>query len=67
MRTAPEKKFLIVTPVRELDTMVSKTFYFCAAGRGNTYDINSAYRYGEKQAKEIVDKEPLLKMIPAPI
>ena len=67
MKSTPEKKFLIVTPVRELGSKVAKTFYWNSMGRGNTDDINAAHLYGERQAKEIVDKEPLLKMIPAPI
>jgi hypothetical protein len=61
MKSAPEKKFLIVIPLN------GQPHYWLRMGSGNTPDINSAARFGEKQAKEICGKEPLLKMIPAPL
>lgn len=60
MRAAPEKKFLIVAPIK------GAPHYWLKLGYGNTENINSAHRYGESQAKELCEKEKLLKMIPAP-
>lgn len=59
MRTAPEKKFLLVIELS------GRPHYWMELGRGNTPDIWKARKFGERQAGELCGKEPLLKMIPA--
>lgn len=59
MRTAPEKKFLIIAPI-----IGGGPFYWMAMGRGNTDHPWEAHKYAEKQARELCEKDNLLKMIP---
>lgn len=58
MRTEPEKKFLIIAPI------LGATHYWLKLGAGNTDNLHSAHKYGEKQSKGLAEKEPMLKLIP---
>ena len=60
MNRVVEKKFLIVAPI-----IGGGPWYWQKTGQGNTDNILMAHRFGEKQAKEICDRDKLLKMIPA--
>jgi hypothetical protein len=62
MKSRPDKKYLIIAPI-----IGGGPYYWCTIGNGNTDDINRAHRFTEERAKELADKEPLLKMVPAPI
>jgi hypothetical protein len=59
MRKPPEKKFIVKAPI-----IGPVAHYWSALGRGNTANIEEARRYGEKQARELKEKEPLLELIP---
>jgi hypothetical protein len=62
MKSFPDKKYLIIAPI-----IGGGPYYWCSAGNGNTDDISRARQFSEEAAKELVQKEPLLKMVPAPI
>lgn len=53
-----KKFFLIKAPILGGD------HYWLGPGRGNTTRIWEAYHYPEARALELLDKEPLLKLIP---
>lgn len=59
MSRSLEKKFIIQAPV------IGEPHYWSVPGKGNTPNLHQAHRYGEKQAKALLEKEPLLKLIPA--
>lgn len=56
MRPQSKKKFVIVAPI------LGGPYYWCVMGRGYTTVREQAHRFSEEDAKELVDKEPLLKM-----
>jgi hypothetical protein len=59
MKSSPDKKFLIIAPI------IGGVYYWKSLGNGNTDIPSQAHKFPEVKARELCEREPLLRMVPA--